>query len=521
MSSGNLINNTERISNSSDIKMSGFQEDITLEEKTNISLPEEQLKKKRIKHGIINIVGLIIQKIGFGILASITYLSIYYVTYLSFKDKTIKLENAITLSSIYTLAECSSIWTGGVLKKFIHIRFIVIIGGYLYILASFGIMLSHTLLGYKFMMVLFGLGQGIQEVILIANACAYIPEKKGFINGLSKIFWTLSSSLFNYIGLHIVNPEGKEIELYHDNGLSKNIITYTIIIIICFSIVSIGSMLLLIPYNDKEYEKLKNQEEKENNNEDNNINIKEENKEDKNDNDSNEKEEKKTMIENKKEKEINIDINDDISFFTFFKCFRFYTCLLMYSFKNIHSNLVISSFSVFAIHYNTVTPDTQKYITSASFIVNFIAITILSFIIDKFKYRTIVIPSNLLNLCHALTFRFILRNKILYIIYYFMSGIFNSIEIVATFPHLLKVFGHKNIVIILGIFCIGTGLCDFGMNNFVDFILSRYNEAQVNEYDRAVKFLFYITSCFISISLVCMTCENENSVLTWMIMKTR
>ena len=83
-------------------------------------------------------------------------------------------------------------------------------------------------------------------------------------------------------------------------------------------------------------------------------------------------------------------------------------------------------------------------------------ITLLSFIVDKYKYRSIVIPSNLLNLCHALTFQFIIKNKILYIIYYFMSGIFNSIEIVATFPHLLKVFGHKIIVIILGVFCIGT-----------------------------------------------------------------
>ncbi len=73
----------------------------------------------------------------------------------------------------------------------------------------------------------------------------------------------------------------------------------------------------------------------------------------------------------------------------------------MYSFKNIHSNLVISSFSLFVIHYNTVPMDTQKYIASASFIVNFIAITLLSFIVDKYKYRSIVIPSNLLNLCHA------------------------------------------------------------------------------------------------------------------------
>ena len=78
--------------------------------------------------------------------------------------------------------------------------------------------------------------------------CAFIPVKKGLINCLSKISWTLSSSLFNYMGLHIVNPEGKDIELYNDNGLSKNIIKYTIIIIICFSFVTVGLIVLLIPY---------------------------------------------------------------------------------------------------------------------------------------------------------------------------------------------------------------------------------------------------------------------------------
>jgi hypothetical protein len=268
------------------------------------------------------------------------------------------------------------------------------------------------------------------------------------------------------MGLHIVNPEGKEVELYIDNGLSKNIIKYTIIIIICFSFVTAGSTILLIPYRKEAYEKINIEKEKTND-------LKKENKEENYDEDNNK------MIES--ENEIKIDDNE-IS-----KCIRFYTCLFMYSFKNIHSNLVISSFSLFAIHYNTVSMDTQKYIASASFIVNFIAITLLSFIVDKYKYRSIVIPSNLLNLCHALTFQFIIKNKILYIIYYFMSGIFNSIEIVATFPHLLKVFGHKNIVIILSVFCIGTGFYDYGMNSFVDYILSRYNKTPVNEYDRAVK----------------------------------
>ena len=96
-----------------------------------------------------------------------------------------------------------------------------------------------------------------------------------------------------------------------------------------------------------------------------------------------------------------------------------------------------------------------------------------------------------------------------------MSGIFVSIENLATFPHLLKVFGNKYIVIIFGIFSFGTGLCDLAMNAFVDHILSIYNENQMDEYDSAVNGLFYMTSCFTFISVFLMGFESEYSVLHW------
>ena len=187
----------------------------------------------------------------------------------------------------------------------------------------------------------------------------------------------------------------------------------------------------------------------------------------------------------------------------------------MCSFKNIHNNLITSSFILFSNHYDTVSVNTQQYISSSSFIVNLIVTAILSLFIDKFKYRSIVIPSNILVFFHALTFQFVKKNQILFIIYFFLSGIFISIENLATFPHLLKVFGNRYIVVIFGIFCIGTGLCDLAMNAFVDHILSRYNDDQKDEYDKAVNGLFYITASFTLISVILMSFESEYSVLYW------
>ena len=459
----------------------GFKESDLPDE---LSSPNNELKKKRRKHGIISIIGLLIQKVEFGILSNIVYLSVYYIAYLSYKDDTIKMENAISLSSILNFSQFCTNWLGGVLKEFINLRIIIIIGGSLFIFGSLGIIFFRTLLGYKFMMVIFGLGIGMQEMVNYTNASAFIPEKLGLINGLANVGWTLACSFFNYIGAYIVNPEGNDVVLYEDNGISEGLIRYTIISIILFGSFTTATTFLTIHFKEKNYISNDINENKDNNNE--LIS-------DKND-------------ENKKEKKI--------QFKAYLKCLRFYTCFFMCTFKNIHCNLVTSSFNVFAIHYKTVSVNTQKYIASASYIANLIITAVLSLFIDKFKYRTIVIPSNILCLIHALTFQFIIKNEVLFIIYFFLAGLFSSIENLATYPHILRVFCIEYGAIIIGIYCIGTGLGNIAMNSFVDYILSRYDENQIEQYDYAVKLIFYMTSCFIFISINLMTLENENSVLS-------
>ena len=105
------------------------------------------------------------------------------------------------------------------------------------------------------MMVLFGLGIGVQEAITNANASAYIPKKKGLINGLANISWTLACSFFNFIGINVVNPEKKDVVLYDDvNNISDNVIEYTIIAIICFGAFTTAASILVFPYKKEKYE---------------------------------------------------------------------------------------------------------------------------------------------------------------------------------------------------------------------------------------------------------------------------
>ena len=263
---------TNSIVSDSEEGLSGFDKSIHIEETTKQK--EEDLKKKRIKDGIKNIAGLILQKAEFAILSSINYLAVYYAAYLSYKDKTIKKENSVSLGSIITFAQFSSIWSGGVLKEYVHMRIIIILGGSLLILGSLGIMFLNSLIGYKMMMALYGIGMGVQQGITNANACAYIPEKKGLINGIANISWTLFCSFFNYIGVYIINPEKKDVVLYDDvYNISGNVIRYTVITIFCFVGFTAATAILTFPYKKEKYlPKL----ESENINEDNN-NIEPEN----------------------------------------------------------------------------------------------------------------------------------------------------------------------------------------------------------------------------------------------------
>ena len=472
----NLISNTETLSSEKERKtkdqLAGFKD-------TNLSkdlkYSNSDLEKRRIKLGKITAIGLLIQKIEFAILASFNYFAVYYIAYLSYKDSSIKLENSITLSSILIFSQFSSNWLGGVLKEFIHLRLIIIIGGSLFLLASIGIIFFESLLAYKFMMVLLGVGIGIQENVAYANASAFIPEKKGLINGIGNVSWTLACSFFNYIGLLIINPDELDVQLYEDNGISDNIIKYTIITIIIFATFTTITTILTFHYREKDYFISENNEkgDKEENNK--------ENKESTNNDNNNE-----IIDDNKHGK----SKDHKIPFLAYLKCLRFYTCFFLLSVKNIHCSLITSSFNLFAFHYKTLSVDAQKYATSASFIVNLLITIGLSFFIDKFKYRTIVIPSNILCLIHALTFQFIIKNGVLYVIYFFLSGILVSIENLATYPHILKVFGIEYGAIIIGIFCIGTGLGNFGMNSFVDFVLSRYSGNEMEKYENAIIKIF-------------------------------
>lgn len=141
----------------------------------------------------------------------------------------------------------------------------------------------------------------------------------------------------------------------------------------------------MFPFNEENYQK-KNENKEEKNTENhieeinNDSDINDNNIESLNKNEEEEKDESKNISENL----FNI-IEENISFIDYLKCVRLYTCFFMCCFKNVHNNLILSLFTILALHYNTVSVETQKNVTTISFIVNLISTAALSLIIDKFR----------------------------------------------------------------------------------------------------------------------------------------
>ena len=160
----------------------------------------------------------------------------------------------------------------------------------------------------------------------------------------------------------------------------------------------------------------------------------------------------------------NDENNEEITFKKYLKHWRFYTCFFLMTFRDTNYYLVSSSFTVIANHYNIVSAEKQKIISTISFISNSLLLLGVSLFIDKIRYQSIAIPSILLCLTHALTFQFVVEKEMIYIIYYFIINFLVINDSAATFPHVMEVFEIKYIVQIWGIFLFGTGFCGFGIS---------------------------------------------------------
>ena len=312
---------------------------------------ENQIQKKKIKDAIITMVGTCLQKLQIAVVSGMGYITVYLVYFLHSEnnDESITKENTLTISSILGFSMFSTIWIGGVLRNYVGIRYIMLGCNICLILAVLGLIFFRSLFAYQIMFLLIGIGIGVPQTITNVNIIQYIPEKKGLISGILNISWTLGCSFFNFLGLQVVNPEDKDVQFAEEDKQEKRItegatfydddkqehykvLTYLYVILGCFVVFSVLSIILTLPYNKEKYEKNEDIKDKEENS-NNAIN---------NENSTNE------SINSKKSS--NIDDENEIRFIDILKSWRFYSCLIYCSFKNIHGNLIGSSFQIFALH---------------------------------------------------------------------------------------------------------------------------------------------------------------------------
>ena len=518
---GNMVeDNQESFTSEGNERIMSVDESATL----NLNLLDKRLQKRRKKDGIITIIGLCLQKMEIGLICCLSNVNIYYAFYLHTFDPSITKENQFILNSVLGLTQQSTIWVGGILQLYIGIRLVMALGNAFLIAGCIGCIFLKNILGFYFMMAIFGIGIGAPGQITNVNCFLYFPKKRSLISGIATIAWTLSSSFFNFITLYICNPKAKTLifdekdknneenkgkEFYNENGNGDdldNIKYNTIFMLISVIVLSILSIILTYKFNkenyegsfdddDDEEEEKKEEEKKEEEKDKDNLAI---NDSENNSSSGKPKEEK----ESKKKK----DEDDGITFYDYLKQWRFYTCFFLNTFKLTYASFVMGSFIVFALQYKTVSTANINYITSSAFAVNSAVTFVISLFLDKFKYKTVIIPTYILMLAHAFTFRFIKKNSVLYIMYYYVINVLVNFDNLSSFPHYVKIFGNKFSVIIFGIFGVGGAFFGFAMSFFYKYALK---DKENEEYDNSLDLLVYITATFGLVSLVFMILESE------------
>ena len=508
--------NQESVNSDGNERVVSVDESATL----NLNLLDKRLQKRRKKDGIITIVGLCLQKMEIGLLCCLNNVNIYYAFFLHTIDPNVTKEDQFILNSVLGLTQQSTIWIGGILQLYIGIRLVMALGCALLIAGAIGCLFLKNIIGFYFMMGIIGIGFGMPGQITNVNCFLYFPKKRSLVSGIATIAWTLSNSFFNIISLYICNPHIKEIifdekekeneenkgkVFYNEDGDDlENIRYFTIFMLVSVIVLSISSIILTYKFNKENYvrsfddDEEEEEEKKEEEKDKNNLAI--------NDSENNSSSGKSKGEKESKKKDDKKDDDDGITFYDYLKQWRFYTCFVLNTFKLVYAGFVMGSFIVFAIQYKTVSTAGINIITSLAPAVNSVVTFVISLFLDKFKYKTVIIPTYICVFAHAFTFRFIKKNSVLYVVYYFVINVLVNFDNLSSFPHYVKVFGNKFSVIIFGIFGVGSAFFGFGMSFFYKYALK---DKESDEYDDTVDLLVYITATFGLVSLIFMILESE------------
>jgi len=502
---------------------------------------ERDIKQEKLtlRDAIKTYISSEINNIGFISLFIIDNLMTYLLSYLrelQGEKKTIGLEHSYFFGMITSMFEITPIFAATIQKK-IGLRFSVVLGGIIIILALLLILFSKSfildLIGY-FIIALGSFPSSLME----RNFVSYFYEIRGKIFGMMALSYALETSGFNMLAeKFIINPESDEADVdenFYTYEVSKRIMKYIIIILIIFTICFILSLIIVVPFNKKKHgEGLFRDNSKDDseirNSLDNYSEEEEEHEgEDENKKDDNKLLDKKDEQEDEDEKRIEVKKDKKIKKQSFSKRFfkkalrsrRVIFLFLMKLCSTPLSLFVGASWRNMAIR-NNIPTKYQQNVETYKPIIECLSTLIFSSLSDSFSFRYMYFILSLLSAFVGIFFCFTLQSPVLFTIILMIEHLSKTGKLALNSPHFIKVFGLKHYLEINGLISssniIVIPICNFFLYLFDKYYATNaegdeeFTLATIFDSDNAPYSILFITCGILNIISAVLSCfETED-----------
>lgn len=370
------------------------------------------------KKFIISLLSAIIYQLGSSVVVSIGNFSVYFLSYIHYKDNWVNMQygNIMAPTILLLLAIFSPI--SGIVEKKMGARLTLLISSIIVEICFLLYYFQRNLWIFYIISIFIGIGTGLSAGVQIKNVCRYFPKRKGIINSLIIFLGGLATSLYSTIGEKIINPEkegiiNKKTEPYYPKEVSERTIYFFIFAMIVIPITTIISLFLFIKFEPD---------------------IKE------NENASDNKE----NILLKKEKESITNTKEII------KSFRFYRNIIIITLMPFWIYFLTSTYRA----YSPLIGVNQNFISYLPTIVTLLSSIIgliWGFSFDKFGFQIIIKIMSAISIILSIYFAIFINNDVLYIIGLFISSSVSRVGMMSIInPHIMQVFEFKNFLIIGG-----------------------------------------------------------------------
>ncbi len=337
-----------------------------------------------------------------------------------------------------------------------------------------------------FLIALIGINSGLGSPIPLINLVFYYPQKKGTIGASIGALLMIIGIVTNVIGEKVINPEKyilEKGEIFYPLIISKNYLKYFKYALIINPFLFVLSLLLIKKYDHELDQELL----KENENTNNEIEVT-----------------KNTNIKIKKNKNYLKNIKSALLNIRIWRLISI-TCLS--SFVSFFSKNTFRVYGALCSFNGTVMQYNQLIIGFS----HIMASPIWGYIVDNYKYKTLMKILCSCFILEALLFSIFIKNNIIYILCIIFGSLLDSGQINVSKTNLINVYGLEYILEISGIFGIFIKFFD-NLNSLISFIISKYYHTG-EELQFAYRFV-YISGIVISILGFYLTCyEKEDKYI--------